>query len=218
MVRRVLFLSLFVILHACYSENNPEVGDKSSYYPIEIGNTWVYAQEETIYAAGLQPTTKLSYYKETIGEQIDQNQNTYLLLRSKSTNNQWEALPSKFIRRSPAEVSVYDNDEETILLKFPLYEGSNWRGNENEFNLRQNVSYYNRPDEGFTLEMKNDSSAIDFSREFIYFSKSSGPTFISKENYAFCQETPDCIGKGIISSGSKTTFTLLNRSGELPLN
>lgn len=215
MVRRVLFLALMV-LQACNSDIAPEKTSSDFYYPIAEGNTWVYAQEETNYAVGLPPETNLTYYKETIGKEIDPN--VYLLQRSRSNNNLWEALPTKFISRTPAELRIFDAETNTALLKFPLYEGSTWKENERDFTLLSNTPYFSRPSEGFTLEMINDSSAIDLVREFIFFTKQDGPIFISKEELAYCQETTDCIGKGIISSGRKVTRTLINRTGDLPFD
>lgn len=203
---------------SCDNSDEPILEDDSLYYPIEEGNVWVYSVEEINYAVGLPPSTFKYYYKETIGSSLEENSNTFILQRSRSNENSWKALNAQFISQTPSEIRVFDNEEEVSLLKFPLYEGSSWTVNGSEFNLKTSSTYFSSDKTGYLLEMKNDSSAIDFSREFIYFTKGEGPTVKSFESYAYCQETQDCIGKGIITSGKKSVYTLINRTGDLPLD
>ncbi len=201
-------LLLAIGFFACNKEN---VRLEENFYPIKTGNSITYKIEETTYSVTEKPVSKYYFLKETIGSEIDTVNHIFTLERYLSNNfdgiyrldSVWQiqAKPDKIIR--------YENNNSFIKLIIPVDVNSEWHPNSKSEELSKITKKYISEENLFLdIHLKNDSSLIAVNRNLETYQNNLGLVYKLQENLANCQESSDCIGKGIISYGSRKKMTV----------
>lgn len=153
----VLFIST-LLLTQCTEVVKPaeeEIG--RDYFPLAIGNFWIYDVTETTF--NNKPKTSagdsVNYQvRERIAETYtDQSgQLTYKIIRSRRTlpSAEWGQDSLVIIHKLQNSVQISHNNIKTINLIFPVTEGKTWNGN--AFNNRGTAEFiYNEVGNPFTI-------------------------------------------------------------------
>lgn len=211
MVRYFSLILLGFSLISCTKKDPIPNIDESGYYPIELGAMWDYEVSQVEYSVSQAPMSNTFFYREIVGEIIDESLGLYSINRSKRPDNSsnWTTLPPKTIRISKANITSIEANGEDILLLFPISFDNSWNGLNSEKIAKSATAYKNLASNQILIEEKNDSSAIALDRKFSVYELDKGPVEHVNIEVQYCQETPDCIGKGIISSGKTEYFKLI---------
>ena len=140
-----LAVGLTLAFAGCKDKSEPAPATGSDYYPIAVGNYWVYAVNDTIYSpvggsgANFTPSvaTPTAYqFKETITEVFTDaaGQPAYRLVRSKliSPATTFRDDSVFVLSATPQFVALNRNNVRTLELIFPVRDGRSW--NLNAFN------------------------------------------------------------------------------------
>jgi hypothetical protein len=116
------------------------------YYPVEVGDYWVYDMSETtIRNQFLQDVTDSITYQ--VRERVDTvfrdqtGELTYLVIRSKrvDASQPWDQDSVITINKSASDLRYTRDNLKTVRLVFPLAENKKWNGN--AFNSREPEEY-----------------------------------------------------------------------------
>jgi|GEM_PF-916486 len=162
-------LALAVGLAGCQNKAEPAPETGADYYPIAVGNFWVFAVADTTYSpvggsgANFTPSvaTASAYrFKETIKEIFTDaaGQTAYRLVRSKllppATTYRDDSV--FVLSATPQFVAQNRNNIRTLELIFPVREGRSWNFNafNNNFNdtITAETRRYSRIGQPFTTE------------------------------------------------------------------
>ncbi|GAB4030739.1 hypothetical protein [Spirosoma gilvum] len=212
-----------LFLQSCQPEGTiPK--DDSQYAPVDVGRYWIYEIREEHYSLSAAPVFSTYFLKEAIGEPglSAQTDKTYKLIRykrSRSTDS-WKTDSVWTVQQWPNRLMRTENSIAVIRLLFPIVVSTAW--NQNEYNSLPasscryeqigNAYIANGKNFANTIQVvnkQNDSTAISLNRQVDVYAYQTG--LIAKENtaLAYCQSTPDCIGKGQIAYGYRRKQTLI---------
>jgi hypothetical protein len=227
MFRKLAFLFLLPILcWGCSEEIIPVTDDAGrSYYPVSIGDYWIYDVSETKYIRRFkdQPGDSVTYQLRERVDTVYQdqtNQLTYKLIRSRRANalQPWGADSVVLINKSGTNLQITRNNLRTINLIFPVAEGKKWNGNafnfkstgEEEFNYQNTGSPFSIRDTTFantiTVVQYNNENLINLNDRLEIYAAGVGLIYKKNIDYEYCNNgsTQSCeIGKGFILYGKK---------------
>ncbi len=130
---RLIYIGIAVlfIFSACREESIPSnLEESNSFYPLQIGNTWIYAVDSTLYLqGGISRDTSTTFVKEQITEQLQSNlTEDYVLTRSlrKSENDPWQVTDIWTVSRNGNRITKTEENLEFVKLQAPVQEGSTW--------------------------------------------------------------------------------------------
>ena len=215
-------------LYACTQPDTAPQKD-TDYAPVESGRYWVYAVQDERYSLTEAPILNAYFVKETIGERLSvtQDSQTYKLIRAKRnrTTDTWKTDSIWTVQQWPDKLIRIENNTAYVKLRFPVVGGTSW--NQNEYNaLSASLYQYVKPGELFSLTAKSyantvqvvsrqsDSTAISLNRRIDVYAYQTGLIFKENTALAYCQSSPDCIGKGQITSGYRQKWTLVETGNE----
>ena len=155
--------ALALAFASCKNESVPAPESGAEYYPVAVGNFWVYAVADTTWSQATQSTPSVAtasayQFKETITEEFADaaGKKAYRLVRSKRVG----ASPgfvndSVFVLSATGQSVVLNrNNARTLELIFPIREGRLWNFNayNNNFNdtITAETRRYSRLGQSFT--------------------------------------------------------------------
>lgn len=208
----------FLLLMACEREVElPALEIDYAFQPFNIGDTWTYAVEETIYF-GENDSEDASYYLQDRMRTLyvnDAKEQVFVVARYRSNDlNNW-VFQSEFtlLIRERSLIRTLNNQPEVVLI-FPIIDGKTWDGNR----------YRNAPVDEYMLEILSPSEVdgqvkiwqedsddeITF-RDIRYdiFQKGVGLVEKYSEVLTYCSRN-DCLGEQLIDSGSKIHMELVS--------
>lgn len=197
------------------------------YFPLETGRFMEYEVQEVSYAVGKTPVLSSYFLKEVYGPETvgvgGQVQYQFKRYRRTTAQQNWAADSVGFAYLLPDRAVKAENNLPLVKMVFPLYEGLKWNGN--HYNNLPPQTYEARfiktPftvnslsfAESLNIIRQNDSSLVTLVR----FTERYAPTvgLIYKESTAlnYCQ-TPNCLGKGIIESGTRKMLKIVSYGKE----
>lgn len=141
----VVALALSVVFASCKDQSVALPATGADYYPVAVGNFWVYAVTDTTWSAaavGMPSVSTVSKYqfKETVTEAfIDAaGQKAYRMVRAKMgpATTTWLEDSVFVVSATAQSVVVNRNNTRTVELIFPVKEGRSWNFNayNNNFN------------------------------------------------------------------------------------
>lgn len=144
-MRRGFLFILLIALGACSTEDpvNPDTG--LNYFPLKLGNSWVYQVEETTINQTIE--SKVNYDLRVTVTDSTKNQSgnyTYTLHREKRTSESspWQSFDTWSAGKLNNQMT--QNESNTIFVKliFPPSSGIRWNGNQYN-NLPNNGNLFN---------------------------------------------------------------------------
>lgn len=213
MVRCIWVLTLFLTV-SCQEENSTPNVDDRAYYPVQLNNSWTYDFTETIFSVSQETKINKYTYRETLSSLIDPENKLYKVERSLKPvgSSSWASLAPLIIQVKANKITLIDQEIVEDLIVFPIQKGNSWTNGANTKEVVASSDYFLTQGNQVIVESSNDSSAIDLKRDFEVFELNSGIVYKEETDIDFCQENAECIGKGIISSGTKKTYRLIEKT------
>ena len=169
------FTALGLSLTGCKDTVDVVPDSGTDYYPVAVGNFWVYAVADTTWSLATRSTPSVRtarafQFKETITETITDaaGQKAYRLVRARRLTpaDAWRN-DSVFILTANAQfVALNRNNARTLELIFPVKEGRSW--NFNAFNNNSNdtitaeTRQYSRVGQPFTTRAVAGNPAVAY--------------------------------------------------------
>jgi hypothetical protein len=125
---------MLTLLNACGSEDEKPVDTGIQYFPLSVGNYWVYDVSEITFDTLIQDIT-MDYqerYQVVDSFKNQLNEITYVIYLSKrnSTTDEWENMQTWTAKISHTnEIVVTEENIAYIKLVLPVREGTTWLGN-----------------------------------------------------------------------------------------
>ncbi|GAB4015816.1 hypothetical protein [Spirosoma koreense] len=220
----LLFLGLGV---GC--QNNPDPAlDGSEYFPLEIGDYWIYQVTQEKYAPSNSVTKSVYQLQQKISSSYTQNGQLFYLLEEsikRSEQTGWQLNAIRTVYKNLKEVVGQEHNVPIVKMVFPVSTTTSW--NINTYNANADTTLrYQDTGKAFTLGKLNfdrtisvlgadDSTLVDQERYRRVYAHNVGLVYSENISLAYCQSTPSCIGQAIIESGTKQKWELLS-SNRLP--
>ncbi|GAB3032788.1 hypothetical protein [Spirosoma pulveris] len=223
----LVFLTLLTLLAGCQPATDLRPDD-SVYFPLQTGDYWIYQVTQETYSLTSPATTRVFQIQQKIGSSFSRNgQLVYQVEESARNSDQsnWQVNAIRTVYKTLSEVVSQENNVPTVSLTFPISAATSW--NVNTYNARPDTLLrYQNSGQSITLNKRsfdnvisvvgsNDSTLIGLNKYIRIYAPNVGLVYRENTALAYCQATPDCIGKGIITSGSRQKWTLLS-SNRLP--
>ncbi|AQG78236.1 hypothetical protein [Spirosoma montaniterrae] len=224
----VFLLLLIGLGESCRSDEATPAPDDTAYFPLQVGDSWIYWVTQQTYSVSGNVVERTFQLQQKVIRSFSQNGQPFFIIEESIRNNDradWQINAIRTVYKNPAEVVVQDNNVPKRRLLFPITTATSW--NVNAYNASPDTllryEALNQPfrvgtrqfDQTVTVVGRNDSTLVDLNRYRQVYALNIGLVYQENESLAFCQTTPDCIGKGIIASGRRQRWSLLT-SNRLP--
>jgi hypothetical protein len=130
----ILIISTIIILNSCGTKIDPYTNDfnGAEYFPLEIGNTWIYSIDSVIYDnKGKKIDTINHLIKEFISGTFEDNKgNTYFIIeRSLKAGKYWNTTDTWYAYLDENKAIESEENLKFIKMIFPIRENASWDGN-----------------------------------------------------------------------------------------
>ncbi|WP_100627132.1 hypothetical protein [Algoriphagus formosus] len=222
MMKKLPFVFLFLILLSCEREvENPQVDPGLDYFPLFIGNFWVYEVSERTYFGENDFEDSQYFLKDRIRSLFvnDAGEQVFIVQRERSLDQiNWQVEVDYTIVIRDNNLVMNLNNQPIVILAFPPKEGLIWNGNlyrgaeQDEFELIQESSGTSA--EQIRVLQENEDDLITF-RDIRYdvFQKGVGLTERYSEVLTYCSRN-DCLGEQLIDSGRFLNMKLITYGNE----
>ncbi|WP_460906886.1 hypothetical protein [Spirosoma areae] len=222
-----VFILLVLVGQGCRQAVDSLAAD-ADYFPLQTGDYWIYQVTQETYSLINTPTKQVFQVQQKIGSSFSRNGQVIFQVEEsirKTAQANWQINAIRTVYKNPAEVVSQDNNVPILNLVFPVSPTTSW--NVNTYNARpdtllryedggQAFSVGNRLfDRTISVVGDNDSTLINQQKYRRVYAAAVGLVYREDASLAFCQSSPDCIGKGIITSGTRQKWELLT-SNRLP--
>ena len=200
----------------------------AAYFPLQIGDYRVYQVTQEKYVAANQSAKVVYQLQERVSSSYDQNgQLVYLVEESVRPGGQsaWTLSGIHTVYKTLSEVVSQQNNVPIVTLAFPVAATTSW--NTNAYNAKPDTLLQYRDtgrsfavgklgfDNTVSVVGTNDSTLVSQQKYLRVYAPGVGLVYRQNLSLAFCQSSPDCIGKGIVTSGTKLSWELI-ASNRLP--
>jgi hypothetical protein len=204
------------------------VPDDSAYFPLQTGDYWVYQVTQETYSLTNAPTKRTFQLQEKVGNAFTQNGQLVFQIEEsikRSEQAAWQINAIRTVYKNLSEVVSQENNVPSVNLIFPVSATTSW--NVNTYNAQPDTLLrYENAGQPFTVGNRalertvsvvgaNDSTLVGLDRYRRVYAQNIGLVYRENTSFAYCQSSPDCIGKGIIASGTRQTWAL-TASNRLP--
>ncbi|WP_157487996.1 hypothetical protein [Dyadobacter crusticola] len=212
-----LYLLLFLV-----SCNNPAPRESTAsqdFFPLHSGNYSEFLVEKTRYLPDQKTVAaaRIRRSVESIFQQPDGQQVFPITYASITANNQWQTDSTHAAWLSPDKAFEQENGKIILKMHFPLSEHSQWDFNAYN-NADESVARATRLNKPFqvgtqfypntvSIVYQDDSTLLSRKKYIEIYAADVGLIYSERLNLRYCHEA-ECIGKGIIESGSKEVFTI----------
>ncbi|WP_020599055.1 hypothetical protein [Spirosoma panaciterrae] len=218
-------VSLLVLINlgfGCQSADTSLTPDDSTYFPIQTGDYWIYQVTQETYTLTSAPTTRTYQIQQKISNSYTQNGQVFYQIEESikpSAQSDWQINAIRTVYKNLSEVISQDNNVPKVQMLFPIAASTNW--NLNTYNANPDtVLHYQNAGSPFKVGSQtfdntvsvlgtNDSTLINQQKYSRVYAQNIGLVYRENTSLAYCQSSPDCIGKGIISAGSRQKWSLI---------
>lgn len=216
------------ICGSCDQRSNAPAPDDSAYYPLNVGDYWVYQVTQEHYVSADSVTRRVYQVQERIQNTYSQNNQLIYVIEESvrpSAQSSWKINSLRTLYKTLSEVVSQRNNVPVVDLTFPIGSTTSW--NLNAYNANPDtLLQYQQPGRSYTVGKlafdktvsvvgTNDSTLVDQSRYLRVYAQHIGLVYRENLAVAFCQSSPDCVGKGIVTSGTRFKQELI-ASNRLP--
>ncbi|MCF2444364.1 hypothetical protein L0657_10385 [Dyadobacter sp. CY345] len=228
------WLKVALILLSAYwftscGDSSTEPVNSRSYFPLSIGVYQIYDVKEEVYSSGQTgPSVKTWQERDEVVRET-KNANgisTFIISRySRNTaTDSWLKVKEYSIEQFPDKLILNIDNQITVPFIFPIDSKLKWNGN--MYNTLDSKEYrYEEIDQplqsgnlsfekGITVvEQSDTTSVITYSLGIKRYGLDAGLIYDEQASFEYCQSTPDCIGQGIVDSGSRKIRTIVEFGG-----
>jgi hypothetical protein len=207
-----------LLIQGCEREiEDPQMDLGLGYFPLLIGNFWVYEVNELIHFGENDSEESTFFYKDRIRSVYvnDALEQVFIVERSKSADHEnWTFLYDYTLLEREGSLIRTIQNQPLVILPAAIAEGTSWNGNlyrnaaDDEFKV--NFTQSNE----LKVDQENEDDQITF-RDIRYemFQKDVGMTELYSEVLTYCSRN-DCLGDQLIDSGSKVHMKLVSHGSE----
>lgn len=210
---------LILLLASCNTEKEADPSQLGyPYYPLAIGNYYVYDVEEINFSLLEGADTSHYQLKEVVEDYFHQNREdtSYYLYRYSRGDEagDWQLDSIWTVRKDQRRIVVVENNVPFIKLVFPLRQGLTWDANgmnaeeETLYSVKEIGGTFEAGGESYPntlhiVEKDNmDTVITERYREAVY-AADIGLVYKEQRAINYCATTVECLGQGIIESGRK---------------
>jgi hypothetical protein len=224
----VLLMALWIMNVSCREQETKPVSDDSAYFPLEVGNYWVYQVTTETYVTANTPTTQSYQIQQKISSSYILNgQVVFVIDESTRQSDQatWKLKSIQTVYKNRLEVVDQADNAPIVKLAFPVSETTSW--NQNLYNTRMpSLLRYQDAGRPFSVGKldfhdtvsvlgTNDSTLVSQEKYLRVYARSTGCVYREDRSLAFCQASPDCLGNSVVESGTIARWALI-ASDRLP--
>ena len=197
----------------------------ATYFPLQTGNYWIYQVTQETYSLISAPTKRIYQVQEKVGNSFTQNGQLFFLVEESvklATQSEWKINAIRTVYKNSSEVVSQDNNVPTLRLVFPVTATTFWNVNTYNANPDTVLRYQDTGrsfrignqvfDRTISVVGSNDSTLVNLQKYQRVYAQNVGLVYRESASLAYCQSSPDCIGKGIIASGSREKWELMTGS------
>lgn len=218
----VILLILLGIGVGCNQTSTDPAPDDSAYFPLQTGDYWIYQVTQETYSLTNPATKRIYQLQEKVGNSFNQNGQLFFLVEESikvSAQSDWQINAIHTVYKNLSEVVSQESNVPTLRLVFPISSATSW--NVNTYNANPDtLLQYQNTGHPFKLGNQifartvsvvgdNDSTLVNQQKYQRVYAQNVGLIYRENASLAFCQSTPDCVGKGIVSSGSRQKWELV---------
>ncbi|WP_420149627.1 hypothetical protein [Spirosoma sp.] len=219
--KTLVFLTLLAVGAGCNDTLDPDRNDYD-YFPLQTGDYWIYQVTQENYTA-TNPVAKNVYQlQQKISNSYTQNGQLYYVIEESVKRSEvtgWQLRAIRTVYKNLKEVVSVEYNVPVVKLAFPITTTTSW--NINAYNASPDtVLRYEDTNKAYTLNKfnfdhtisvlgANDSTLVNQDRYRRVYAQNIGLVYSENVALDYCQSTPDCIGKAIIESGTKSKWELI---------
>ncbi|QIP15387.1 hypothetical protein G8759_23530 [Spirosoma aureum] len=224
----VFVLLIFCLGESCQRESLGPASDDSAYFPLQIGDYWIYQVTQDTYSS-INPVTEHIYQvQEKISSSYNQNGQLFFLMEEsikRTAQSDWQLTTIRTVYKNLTQAVSLDNNVPVVKLVFPIAPTTSW--NTNLYNSNPDTLLrYEDQYRSFSLGKlnfentvsvlgANDSTLVNLEKYRRVYARNIGLVYRENVSLVYCQASADCVGKGIIESGTKQKWELV-ASNRLP--
>jgi hypothetical protein len=201
-----------IVIYACSSDEKP-VDNGMTYFPLNVGNYWVYQVSEVIFDTTTQNIVKDYQQKLSVENSFKNSlgEDNYVIYMSQRDNDDdaWEYKETWSVKISSLnELIVNEENIPYVRLIFPVTEGLAWNGNKyngleevnNETNEYKIVDYkqpYNDYLNTVTVEEADELNFVYKDMRYFVYAKDVGLVYHIDSYIDYCNEQnaeSNCFG------------------------
>lgn len=215
-------LCLFIpfIITSCSDPDQPISRSGRDYLPLESGQYSEFNVEKTRFTADGQVSTKHYYIRQLTGKSFAQANGQLAFSLSydhQNPDHSWPTDSASVTWQTLSQVFAQESGQPVIKITSPVYDGMSWDANAyNKAVIRLcNVKDFGKPYRNgalyfpntVTIVRQDDSTLLSKNKYIEIYAQNVGLIRRERITLQYCY-TPDCVGKGIISSGSKEVIVI----------
>jgi len=231
-LQKIIFSGLMILLvWACSTSDETPNNTGLNYFPLSVGNTWIYDVSEVVYDTLIQDK-KLNYqekheiidsYTNDLGESV------YVIFIS---TRSIETAPWTYLKTWSAKISylneiiVNEENEPYLKILLPVSAGRTWKGNKynNVESIRTNGRVdnfvindfgktFNGYNKTFKVEESDDSNFSYDDIRYSVYAENIGLVYRLSRYIEYCDDN-DCFGLGLRKHEVTKTHTLISYEGK----
>ncbi|MVM35939.1 hypothetical protein GO755_38355 [Spirosoma sp. HMF4905] len=218
----IILLVLIGIGVGCQKDTADPSPDDSAYFPLQTGDYWIYQVTQENYSLTDAATKRTYQLQEKVGNSYSQNGQVFFLVEESiklSAQSDWQINAIHTVYKNISEVVSQESNVPTVRLVFPISAGTSWNVNTYNANPDTLLRYQNSGspftvgNQAFTHTVSvvgdNDSTLVNQQKYQRVYAQNIGLIYRENASLLYCQSSPDCIGKGIVSSGTRQKWELV---------
>ena len=191
MKRIQLVIAVLIALSACRKEatNDPLILNAADYFPMEVGNYWIYQAEYINVDADVAVYDTLRFEMKMLHESFDDSLIQHRFERFQRTDSlsDWQSYDLVLISWDARTMQWYENNQRFVKMTRPVYDSKSWDGN--IYNTLEKWNYYYtdlqrtfKMDESLyqntiRIEKSNTVNVIQEKRSFEIMAYGIGPVY-----------------------------------------
>jgi hypothetical protein len=216
---RVTFL--FILLISCSKLEDAPVDLELDYQPLNIGQSWEYQVEETVYYGESDSETHNFFFRDKITSIYTNyaNEQVFVVQRQKSFNQQnWQQEKTYSYRLSHSALLKTMDNLTTISLVFPPGQGVDWDSNgyntmTEDIYVMEMLTDYSIGNSAYgpavkVVQNEEDDSITLRDHRYEVYVKGVGLVESYFEVLTYCSRN-DCFGEQLVDSGRFTHLKLI---------
>ena len=218
----LILLVSVIIVGGCQTNTDPVPKD-SDYFPLQIGDYWVYQVTQENYAIANPVVINTYQLQEKIASSYSQNGQLFFLVEEsikKTEQSGWQLNAIHTVYKNLTEVVSQEHNVPIVKMVFPISATTSWNTNAYNANPDTLLKYQDNGkafsvgklnfNQTISVVGVNDSTLVNQEKYRQVYAQNVGLIYQENVSLAFCQSSAACIGKAIIESGIKKKIELVS--------